>query len=253
MNNLKIVFLGSSRFSTFVLEELETNGFKPILNINNAKEPLLIEKLRKLNADLFIVASFGKILPQEIIEMPKFKTLNVHPSLLPHLRGPAPIQGSILKDNQTGVSIIRMDEKMDHGPLLAQKPVEIKPWPDHYDVIEEKLARAGGKLLVETIPGWINGEVKEIPQIDSEATYIKLIKKEDGLINMDDNPETNLRKVLAYSTWPGAYMFFKKKNGDESRIVIKDAEIKDGTFYPTRVIPAGKKEMNWQDFLRGNS
>jgi len=253
MNNLKIVFFGSSRFSTFVLEELEKAGFKISLNITNARDPLPMEELKVLGADLFIVASFGKILPKELIDMPKFKTLNVHPSLLPHLRGPAPIQGAILKDDKTGVSIIRMDEKMDHGPLLATRPIDINPWPDHYDTVEEKLGQAGGKLLAEILPQWIEGNLKEESQDESLATYIKLIKKEDGLIDMNDKAETNLRKVLAYSTWPGAYMFFKKKNGEEARIVIKNAKIEDGVFSPTRVIPAGKKEMAWQDFLRGNA
>jgi len=253
MNNLKIVFFGSSRFSTFVLEELEKAGFKTSLNITNAKDPLPMDELKVLEADVFIVASFGKILPKELIEMPKFKTLNVHPSILPHLRGPAPIQGAILKDDKTGVSIIRMDEKMDHGPLLAVKPIDISPWPDHYNTVEEKLGKAGGKLLGEILPRWIDGKIEEKPQDDSEATYIKLIKKEDGLIDINDEAETNLRKVMAYSTWPGAYMFFKKKNGEEVRIVIKDAKVENGLFSPTRIIPAGKKEMAWQDFLRGNA
>lgn len=249
----KIAFFGSSTFSKYVLEELEKAGLSPAINITSAREDLPIEKLRELNADLFIVASFGKILPKELIELPKFKTLNVHPSLLPVLRGPAPIQGTILGLGEPGVTIIRMDEKMDHGPIIAQERVEIDPFPDHYAIVEEKLGRKGGELLSHIIPQWIEGKIPEVVQNESQVTYIKMIKKEDGLLDLRDQAEKNLRKVLAYSNWPGAHIFFKRKTGDEIRVVIKNAKVIEGQFIPTRVIPAGKKEMDWESFLRGNA
>src|SRR3989344_671350 len=251
--NIKFVFFGSSQFSRYVLEELELAGFSPALNITSAKDPMPIEELMKVQADVFVVASFGKILRKELIELPRYKTLNVHPSLLPRLRGPAPIQGAILEEEELGITIIRMDEKVDHGPILARAKVLITPWPDHYHVVEEKLGRASGKILGALLPKWVSGEIEEAPQNDAKASYTKLIKKEDGLLNLNDPAELNLKKVLAYSTWPGTYMFFKKKTGQETRVVIKNAVIKDGQFSPTRVIPAGKKEMDWQDFLRGNA
>lgn len=250
---IKIVFFGSSRFSEYVLDELKNADFFPIKDVTSAKEPIDMEELRALEPDLFVVASFGKILSKELIDLPKHKTLNVHPSLLPELRGPSPIQNTILGKGVAGVSIMHMDEQMDHGPILAQAKVDIKPWPDHYDVVEEKLGRAGGKMLAEVIPSWVSGELKTEEQDHSASTFVKMIKKEDGLIDLNDEAETNLRKVLAYSTWPGAYLFFKKKNGEAVRVVVKDAEIKDGKFTPLRVIPAGKKEMIWSDFLRGNA
>ncbi|MBX4181651.1 hypothetical protein KW807_02190, partial [Candidatus Parcubacteria bacterium] len=123
----------------------------------------------------------------------------------------------------------------------------------------ERIARAGGRLLTQLLPKWISGEVEALAQDDSLATYIKLVKKEDGLIDLVDNPETNYRKVLAYSTWPGAYIYFKRKTGDEIRVVIKNAKLVDlpaqagVQLVPTKVIPAGRKEMNWEDFLRGNA
>lgn len=214
------------------------------MKVTSAKNPMP----NLPNADFFIVASFGKIITKEILEIPKHGSINVHPSLLPKLRGPSPIQNLILQNEEPGVTIIKMDEKMDHGPIIAQEKVEISPWPDHYKVVEEKLARAGGGLLVKTMQNM----PEPIPQNDSEATYVKLVKKEDGLINLNDSAEINLGKVLAYSTWPGAYLFFKNKRGREIRIVVKDAEIKDGQFTPVRVIPEGKREMIWTDFLRGN-
>jgi len=249
---IKCVFFGSSQFSKYVLEELEVGGLSPVLNITSAKEPLSLEELKKISADVFVVASFGKILPKEIIDLPKHGTLNVHPSLLPQLRGPAPIQNTILGLGQPGITIIRMDEKMDHGPIILQAKISITPWPDNYEVVEEKLGRAGGKILGLLLPKWVEGKINETPQNHDQATYTKLIQKEDGLLNLQDLPEENLKKVMAYSTWPCAYMFYKNKRGKEVRLIVKDAEIKDGRFSPTRVIPAGKKEMDWQDFLRGN-
>lgn len=249
---LKFVFFGASTFSRYVLEELERSGFSPSLNITSSREPLPIDKLKKINADVFIVASFGKILPKEIIDLPKYKTLNVHPSLLPKLRGATPIQNTILGLGDAGVTIMRLDEKMDHGPIVAQEGLTISPWPDHYRVVEEKLGRLGGQMLSSILPGWISGEIKEVAQDDTQASYTKEIKKEEGLLDLSHPAEENLRKVLAYSTWPGAYIIFKNKFGKDVRLVIKDAKINEGKFEPTRIIPAGKKEMDWQDFLRGN-
>ncbi|MBI2086894.1 MAG: methionyl-tRNA formyltransferase [Candidatus Zambryskibacteria bacterium] len=244
-SKIKFVFFGSSRFSEFVLEELEQAGFFPTLKVIDAKASL--PKLPEV--DFFIVASFGKILSKETLNIPKYSSLNVHPSLLPELRGPSPIQNLILGRGEPGVTIIKMDEKMDHGPILAQEKVEIEPWLDHYATIEEKLAHAGGKLLVSTLSNLPN----PIPQDDSRATYTKMIRKEDGLLNLNDPAETNYRKVLAYNTWPGAYFFFKNKIGKDLRVIVKDAKVEDGKFVPTRIIPEGKREMDWQDYLRGNS
>lgn len=243
--NIKFVFFGSSRFSEIVLKELEATGFSPILKITDAKAPLPEIPV----ADIFIVASFGKIIPQEILDKPRLGSINVHPSLLPELRGPSPIQNLILQNKTPGVTIIQMDEKMDHGPILAQEKVSIEPWPDHYEIVEEKLAQAGGKILVKILP-----ELPiPTPQEDEQATFCKFINKEDGLLDLDGDAEMNLRKVFAYSTWPGAFFFFKTKTRGEIRIVVKEAKIEEGRFVPTRVIPEGKKEMVWSDFLRGNS
>jgi methionyl-tRNA formyltransferase len=251
---IKFVFFGSSRFSDFVLEELEGAGFHPLLKITDARKPLPdLNELKALEPNVFVVASFGKILPQTLLDFPSYGSLNVHPSLLPELRGPAPIQGLILGKGEVGVTIIKMDAEMDHGPIVAQEKVELSPWPDHYAPVEEKLARAGGKLLSSILAQWVEGTAVSKEQDHNKATFIKMIRKEDGLIDLSENAEFNYRKVLAYSTWPGAYFFFKRKTGDEVRIVVKDAAVKDGVFTPTRVIPAGKKEMDWQDFLRGNA
>jgi methionyl-tRNA formyltransferase len=249
---MKYVFFGSSEFSRFVLDELVKAGFSPVFEVTSAKAELPMDKLRELDADVFVVASFGKILPAELIYMPKHKTLNVHPSLLPKLRGPAPIQGAILGENKTGVTIMRMDEKMDNGPIVAQEEVTFDTWPMHYALVEDKLARAGGKLLAKVLPEWISGNIEEVPQDSSTVTYTKLIKTEDALIDLSGKPDENLKKVYAYSTSPGAYIKFQGSRG-EKRVIIKDARIVDGQFVPIRVLPEGKKEMDWESFLRGNA
>ena len=243
---IKFVFFGSSRFSEFVLEELEKAGFSPIKKVTSAKE-----ELPRIPADFYIVASFGKIIPKEILDIPKYGSLNVHPSLLPKLRGPSPIQNLILGNGEPGVTIIKMDEQMDHGPIVTQEKVEIAPWPDHYAVVEEKLARAGGKLLTQVLENYQG--LTLIEQDHREATLTKMIKKEDGLLNLNDSAETNLRKVLAYSTWPGAYFFHKRENGKEIRVIVKDAKIENSKLKILSVIPAGKREMDWASFLRGNA
>ncbi len=250
---IKYVFFGTSKFSDYVLDELKKAGLPPILVINTAKGEIPLKELKDLDADVFVVASFGKILSQEILDLPKHGSLNVHPSLLPRLRGPVPIQGTILSDEQPGgVTIIKMDIKIDHGPILAQEKVSITPWPDYYHNVEEKLGRIGGRLLAQTLSKWLKGTIHIKPQKETDATYTKMIKKEDGLINLKDSASENLRKVMAYSSWPRAFIFFKNKNGKEVRVIIKDAEIKNDEFTPVRVIPDGKKEMKWSDFLRGN-
>jgi methionyl-tRNA formyltransferase len=237
MDKPTFVYFGSSKISEFVLDELRARGFEPILNITSARGPLP----ELPDADLYIVASFGRILPGDVIYKPRFKTLNVHPSLLPKLRGPAPIQGAILSEERTGVTIMRMDEKMDHGPLLAQEEVTLTPWPDMYEVVEEKLGRAGGKLLAEVILKWISGEIKEVEQDHSKATNTKLIKKEDADIT-NDSPESALRKIYAYHVWPRARL------GD---LIVTQAHLEEGKLVLDKVIPPGKREMPYESYLNG--
>lgn len=237
MNKIDFVFFGSSKFSEYVLKVLKEKGFEPELCITSAKGDLP----EIPDADLYIVASFGKILKDELINRPRFKTLNVHPSLLPHLRGPAPIQGAILNGEKTGVSIMRMNAKMDQGPVLAMKEVTFDNIPEHYSKAEEVLGTVGGELLVETMIKWVNGEINEIPQDDSLATYTKLIKKEDSDIT-NDVPEIALRKIRAYEIWPRARL---------GELIVTDAHIDNGELILDKVIPPGKREMAYKDYLRG--
>ena len=286
--NLKFVFFGTSTFSVGVLNALKEKSWVPLAVVTREDKPQnrglelappetkiwadihgipvlqpvyldseFTKKLKALDCKLFIVASYGKIIPKEIFELPPRKTLNVHPSFLPKLRGASPIQNTILQDEDVGVTIMEIDEQMDEGPIVAQEKVEIKDTslvnPPRADILEELLAKSGGELLARILPDWVEGKIKPVPQDESRATYCKKIEKRDAEIHLGDDPLDNLRKVRAYFGWPGTFTIFKNKNGKEIRIIIRDAEIKDGTFFPTRIIPAGKREMDWDEFLRGNA
>lgn len=143
---------------------------------------------------------------KEILRIPKYGTLNVHPSLLPKLRGASPIISAILEDEKkTGVTIMLVDEKMDHGPIVAQASIEIEDWPPRASMLLEMLAVEGGNLLAEVIEPFIAGEITPEEQKHDEATYTKKIQKEDGLIDLSGDPYENLRKIRAFEGWPGTH------------------------------------------------
>lgn len=281
--SLKIAFFGTPGFAVQILEKLKESGLTPsliittpskskgrnlilthpetmlwgqknkvkVLQPEKLRDEKFLKKMSETDWDLFIVASYGKIIPKEILAMPKYGTLNVHPSLLPRLRGASPIQSAILKEDKTGVTIMLMDEEMDHGPILMQEELNIENWPPKITILENMLAKLGGELLVQTIPQWVNKDINARHQDHSEATYIDKINKEDGLIDFNDDAFLNYRKIQAFEVWPKPY-FFTKRNNKDIRVIIKDANFKDGELIITRVLPEGKKEMDYQDFLRGN-
>ncbi len=224
----------------------------PVIQPESLKDESFSDALRASGCDLFIVVAYGKIIPQNILDIPKYKTINVHPSLLPKLRGPSPIRSAVLEDmNPTGISIMILTAGMDEGPILAQKEVLItdEAWPMRGNELDALLAQKGGELLVETLPKWIAEEIEPQEQNHSEATYSKKITKEDGLIDLDDDPHTNLLKIRAFDGWPSTY-FFHEKDGVKTRIKIVDAKIEDSKLKILRVIPENKKEMGFDTFLK---
>lgn len=204
--------------------------------------------------NLFIVASYGKIIPKSVLDIPKFGALNVHPSLLPKFRGPSPIQSFILSgEEKTGVTIMLMDAKIDNGPILSISNIKSKISNLNAKQLEEKLAELGGQMLVDVIPKWISGEIKAQEQNHSQATFTKKITKEDGLVDLEkDKPEIIYRKFLAFQPWPGIY-YFTEKNNRKIRIIITDMELSEnGELKIKKVKPEGKNEMAFTDFLKGN-
>lgn len=286
ISDLRIAFFGSPDFAIAVLEELKRAGVTPALIVTQPDKPKgrslavtptpakiwaveheidVIEPIKLsgddpslsilLNTewDLFIVAAYGLLIPQNILAIPKHKTLNVHPSLLPKLRGASPVRTAILTNQRdaVGVSIMRLDEKMDHGPIIAQARLEPEPWPVGAIMLEDTLAHVGGELLAEALPLWIKGELPEEPQDDLAATYSEKINKAMGEVILHGNAEDNYRKIMGLEGWPGAF-FFLEKNGKPYRVKITKAELGlDGELYIEKVIPEGKGEMDYKDFMRG--
>jgi methionyl-tRNA formyltransferase len=285
--NIHFIFFGTSELSVVVLDELAEAGYVPAVVVcaedkpvgrkmiitpppvkvwaekNNVKifQPKTLreekhtgitEEMKHLTStpcDLCIVASYGKIIPQAILDIPLHGTLNVHPSLLPKLRGPSPIQSAILSEDQTGVSIMLLDALMDHGPLLAQEKVDIE-WPPYADELETLLAHTGGRMLTQVIPKWLSGSIMPTEQDHEHVTLCKKITKEDGLLDLSEPTEINVRKVRAFRGWPHAYFFFTHKE-HTTRLIVRTAHIENDEFIIDRVIPEGKKEMNFMDFKKG--
>ncbi len=207
-------------------------------NILPDSDPIKIESL----PDLFLVVAYGKIIPEDIINMPKLGSINIHYSLLPKYRGASPVESAILNgDTETGISIQKMEYKMDTGPIIAQKKVEIKP-DEKTGELRKRLIKIGGELLIKILPDFIDGKIKLTPQDERQASVCKKIKKEDGLINLGaELPSDLYNKFRAYATWPRTYFFF-----DEKRIIITDAKLENGLFKILKIIPEGGKEVNYK-------
>ncbi len=190
--------------------------------------------------DLFLVVAYGKIIPEDILNLPKLGSINIHYSLLPKYRGASPVESAILNgDTETGISVQKMEYKMDTGPIIAQEKVEIET-NEKAPELRKRLIKIGGELLVKTLPSFVEGKIKPILQNENEAIYCKKIKKEDGLVDLNDDPIRNYNKFRAYAAWPRTFFF---KNG--KRIIITDAKLENGEFKILKVIPEGGKEINY--------
>lgn len=297
--SLKIVFMGSSDFSVKILEDLAgqytlcgvvTQPDKPagrgktltpppvkvlaerlelpVLQPVKLKEPESFALLADLQPDLIVVAAYGQILRKNVLALPRYDCINVHASLLPRWRGASPIQAAVLHgDPVTGVTIMKMDAGIDTGPVLAKKAIEIAA-DETSRSLSQKLAEVGGQLLIETLPGYLDGSLQPAPQDEDGATYVSMINKEDGLLDFHISAERLERKVRAYFDWPGAFMNWEGQTlkirrarvlpltgGEPGRRGIRDGfpsvNTVDGELVLLEVQPAGKKWMDGKDFLRG--
>jgi len=276
---MRTAFFGTPHFVTHVLDALNASGQTPTVIVTQPDRPAgrgLLPRPSPVKLwadahgvstllppsiddsvlgalkgfDLFVVAGYGKILPKELLEIPKYGTLNVHPSLLPKFRGPSPIESQILSDaKEVGVSIILLDEETDHGPILAQKSFRPGIWPPMRSELETLLWSEGGKLLADTIPPYLEGRVTPQEQEHAKATFTPKLSKDDGQVDLAADPYHNYLKYCAYEGWPGTF-FFAERSGKEIRVKVSKASFTDGVFQPERVTPEGKREMPYQDFLR---
>lgn len=193
--------------------------------------------------DLAILVAYGKIIPAEILSKPKFGFVNVHPSLLPKYRGPSPIQTAILEgDKETGVTIIKLDQEVDHGPILAQKEIEIAG-DDTHESLTEKTGQAGSKLLVEILPRYLSGKIKPQEQNHANATFTEKIIKADGFINLENPPSAKALDLMirAYFPWPAIWT--KTELNGKLKII---------KFLPKGLIQIeGKNPMTKEEILNG--
>lgn len=171
-----------------------------------------LNQLQNLQPDIIVVVAYGKILPQVILDIPKFGIVNVHASLLPKYRGASPIAAAILNgDSTTGITLMKMDLTMDTGPLIATSEEIAIESEDTTATLSEKLSDVGADLLLEYLPKYLSGKITPRPQDETKATYVKTIQKADGKINWQENAEIIGRKIRGYYPWPGSFTEFNGK------------------------------------------
>jgi methionyl-tRNA formyltransferase len=289
-SEVKYVFLGTPEFAAIILEKLAKNGFKPQAVVCNPDKPagrnkiitpppvkIVAEKnglivlqpehfgeiydyILNLKPDLIIVAAYAKIIPKKFLEIPKLGTIGVHPSLLPKYRGSSPIQSAILNgEKETGVTLFMLDEKIDHGEIIAEAKLLIAE-KDTSGLLTEKLANLGGELLVKTLPEFLGEKIFPKIQNESEATYTAKIKTEDAFINprelidaIDQGGPAALeisREIRAFDPEPGAWTILDKPYRvnkiilwPEKRIKILEAEISGEKLKLNKIQIAGKNPL----------
>lgn len=183
----------------------------PVWQPGSFKKAANSEALAAYHADLYIVAAFGQILPQAVLDQPRYGTLNIHASLLPKYRGPDPIAETILQgDTETGVTIMQLDAGVDTGPMLLRRTTPIAS-QETTGSLTLKLATQGAQALLEALPLWIAGKITPEPQDESKATHTRMLRKEDGLISWERAAVVIERAVRAYTPWPSAYTYWRGK------------------------------------------
>lgn len=269
MKDIKVVFMGTPSFAVPVLEKLIENYnvimvvcqpdrakdkkgniiYPPVKELalkNNIEvyQPLKLssefEYIIEKNPDIIITCAYGQILPSSLLDYPKYGCINVHGSLLPRLRGGAPIHHAIINgDKETGITIMYMDKKMDAGDIISQRSLEIKS-TDNLDSIYSSLSILGSELLIETLPSIINGTNNRIKQNENEVTFGYNISKEDELINFNDSAINIFNKVRGLCSIPGASCYYNGK-----RLKIYEVEVTDklSTDIPGKIVEVNKDSL----------
>lgn len=226
-----------------------------------------IAELKQWQPDVYVVAAFGQILPQAVLDIPLYRSINVHASLLPRWRGAAPIHAAIRAgDAETGVTIMKMDAGLDTGPMLSKRAIPITA-DETGQSLHDKLSQIGAELLIETLPGYLAGEIMPELQPDTGETYAPQIKKEEGEIDWSQAADSIERLVRAFTPWPGTYTHFDGKqlklhagevisgSAVAGQVVEREGRIAIGTgsdlYAVTEVQLAGKTRSNIDDFVNG--
>ena len=239
----------------------------PVIQPEKLRLPEAMEQLRLWAPELIVVAAFGQILRKEVLELPPYGCINVHASLLPRWRGAAPINAAILHgDEETGVTIMKMDVGLDTGPMLSKRSIPLTR-EDTAGSVFEKLSQLGADLLLEILPDYLSGKLKPTPQPEEGMTYAPMIKKEDGQLDFTHEADELERRVRAFNPWPGAYMDFdganlkihrahvEQRNANVGQRLVHQSQpavgARGGILVLDEVQPSGKKAMSGKSFLAG--
>jgi methionyl-tRNA formyltransferase len=282
--SIRFAFFGTPRLAALFLDELEARGLVPSLVVTTPDKPQnrglklmsppvkrwadarhipvlqpdtldadFLAQMSKNTWDVFVVIYYGNILPKKLLDTPKRGVLNVHFSLLPRFRGTSPVRAAILADEKrTGISILKMDEKIDHGPVVAQKAVAPAEWPPSASEFEELLTRESAELLSQILPLWLERKIEAREQNHDIATGCPAFKKEDGLIELSDDTYANFLKIRGFDSTIGTYAYFER-GGKRIRVRILDAHVENDRLVFDRVVPEGKREMSGEEFLRSGA
>jgi methionyl-tRNA formyltransferase len=282
---MKFAFFGTPEIAATALTEMETFGMMPSLIVTNPdapvgrkhvitlppakvwaiehgvavfqptslKDPATLVPLTETEWDFFVVFAYGKLIPEWLIDLPKYKTINAHPSLLPKLRGASPIRSTLLSDlSACGVTIMLMDKELDHGPLLFQQPVALYDRPIPGRELDHILSLIAGDLLVHVMRELPQGTITPAPQDHTSATFCTKITKDMAELPLDPyhlpNGQTALalyRKICAFDGWPETFFIHKGK-----RIKIKSAHLENNSLVIERIIPEGKKEIDFTTYFK---
>jgi len=245
----------------------------PFIQPRRLRDAETMDQIHQWRPDLIVVAAFGQILRQELLDLPAFGCVNVHASLLPRWRGAAPIQAAIFYgDSETGVTIMRMDAGIDTGDIISKGSEIIFP-TDTADTLSHKLSNLGAKLLLDTLPPYLSGQLSPQKQSEDGATYAPMLKKEDGQLDFSQPAIRLVNQVRAFNPWPGAFTYFNNQilklltcsivpndeyteskliPGQRTRVHGRPAIMTaDGLLVLDTVHPAGRKPMSGQTFLQG--
>ena len=243
-------------------------GVDTVLQPETLRRPEVVEELRALEPDVFVIAAYGKLLPPAVLAVPRRGSVNVHASLLPRWRGAAPVAAAILAgDRETGVTIMEVTEAMDAGPIVAQRREPVRP-DDTTGTLERRLAALGAELLLEALPGWYTGELVPVPQDETLATYCRPLKKEDGHLRSSMTAEEAERAVRAFDPWPGAFVLYKGQplriwraralpgsEGPPGRLLVVERApaivFREGILVLDEVQRPGGRRISGRDFVNG--
>ena len=299
---MRVVFMGTPEFAVAPLEHLVVNHYQvvavytqpdkvagrgrtlvyspvketaikwqiPVIQPVRLRKPEAVQQLADLKPDIIVVAAYGQILPQKVLDIPVYGCINIHPSLLPRYRGVSPVPATIMSgDEFAGVTIMKMDLHLDTGPMLVKAQIPVSAH-DTSGSLMSRLSIISGHLLLEALPRWTAGSLPARIQDDNEASYSNMISKEDGIIDWSIPAVDIWRRVRAFLPWPGSFTRWKGKqlkileaipsaeeSSQEPGTVIK---LNDGSFGVVtgegvlgvlKVQLEGKRAMNATDFVRG--